>query len=1032
MSSVSIRTKLTFISVFLILNLPASSALAEQARVNTESVHEETPRNIDHLSKTNPTVSPVFHTSSSGIANRREQGNSIEEDTKNHENHRYHVATVDFPHVSIPYIISAWILIAGLAKIGFHVTPKIGLICPESCILIVVGAIIGLLLFYTGLERVGPLTPNVFFLYMLPPIILDAGYFMPNRLFFDNMTSILLYAVVGTVWNALTIGFSLWGVGLTGLYGVDMPLLDTLLFSSIVSAVDPVAVLAVFEEIHVNEVLYILVFGESLLNDAVTVVLYHMFEGYTEMGQKNILPIDYLAGVLSFIVASLGGALLGVVWGILAAFLSRFTHHVLIIEPLFVFVLGYLSYLTAELFHLSGIVALTFCGMTMKNYVEENISYKSHITLKYTMKMLANTSETIIFLFLGASTVNENHDWNTWFVIMTILFCSVYRSIGVLIQTWMLNFFRLHKINKVEQFIMAYGGLRGAVAFALVLVVSEKYIPSKSMMVTTIIVVVYFTVFLQGMTIGPLVRFLNVATSNKTKPSMNERLHTRLIDHLMAGIEDIAGHLIGNYHLRDKFKHYNNKFIRPLLTRDHHVKEPKIFETYSKLNLTDAMNLVKQNNIMGSVTRIDQKISLSSLIRSYTQSNLPRYSDGSVLSSQGVTSQSESSFVNLDMGELAYSPSYKDLADAQLHHILSDSMFKPPRRLHRYSRDVIDETTPHPPFHHKTRMQIRHILNDKKSKKRKGYHHNNVRNDYICNGKGPKSQKYSRQKKQNTDSNSRKTTSLRFTLPASISEISEVENYSHQNQEMVLDDDDNPLFGTVFSPDDNGITFTARMTPPENDTHKRDTATMPLSCTITETTLPWKRDENCTDGCCVWKQQEFPPWVDNKEYHVYTSLTNTFMGKISSDADTKTPDVFTVFGLEKPIQEDTKNENINTVNKFIVSQTDNIGAESVLPKEEDSANLEIENVETANRFINRQLYNTGAESALSGEYSFYHVHPKESEEFVSKNQKAENKVDVSIEMQDKLAKVPQMLNSWQESQAFVINLSDEEIMSERL
>jgi sodium/hydrogen exchanger-like protein 3 len=67
-------------------------------------------------------------------------------------------------------------------------------------------------------------------------------------------------------------GLALWGCGLTGLYGFDLPLLDTFLFSALISAVDPVAVLAVFEEIHVNEVLYIVVFGESLLNDAVTVV----------------------------------------------------------------------------------------------------------------------------------------------------------------------------------------------------------------------------------------------------------------------------------------------------------------------------------------------------------------------------------------------------------------------------------------------------------------------------------------------------------------------------------------------------------------------------------------------------------------------------------------------------------------------------------------------------------------------------------------------------------------------------------------
>ena len=82
-------------------------------------------------------------------------------------------------------------------------------------------------------------------------------------------------AIVGTVWNVLTIGGSLYACGyyFEGIYGADPPnILETLLFSSLISAVDPVAVLAVFEEIQVDEILYIVVFGESLLNDAVTVV----------------------------------------------------------------------------------------------------------------------------------------------------------------------------------------------------------------------------------------------------------------------------------------------------------------------------------------------------------------------------------------------------------------------------------------------------------------------------------------------------------------------------------------------------------------------------------------------------------------------------------------------------------------------------------------------------------------------------------------------------------------------------------------
>lgn len=99
-----------------------------------------------------------------------------------------------------------------------------------------------------------------------------------------------------------------------------------------------------------------------------------MFEGYAEMtkvgGIESVLPIDYIAGIASFFVISLGGTFMGVIWGFLAAFVSRFTHHVKIIEPIFVFVMAYLAYLSAEMFHLSGILRSV--------WVHHNNYYPSH------------------------------------------------------------------------------------------------------------------------------------------------------------------------------------------------------------------------------------------------------------------------------------------------------------------------------------------------------------------------------------------------------------------------------------------------------------------------------------------------------------------------------------------------------------------------------------------------------------------------------------------------------------------------------
>jgi len=80
--------------------------------------------------------------------------------------------------------------------------------------------------------------------------------------------------------------------------------------------------------------------------------------------------------------------------------------------------------------NLMSFCSITFCGITMKNYVEANISHKSHTTVKYAMKMLSSSSETIIFMFLGVATINSSHDLNPWFIVLTIAFCSVYRAIG--------------------------------------------------------------------------------------------------------------------------------------------------------------------------------------------------------------------------------------------------------------------------------------------------------------------------------------------------------------------------------------------------------------------------------------------------------------------------------------------------------------------------------------------------------------------------------------------------------------------------
>ncbi|KAL1377960.1 hypothetical protein pipiens_015901, partial [Culex pipiens pipiens] len=467
----------------------------------------------------------------------------------------------------------------------------------------------------------------------------------------------------------------------------------------------------------------------------------------------------------------------------------------------------------------------------MKNYVEQNVSHKSHTTIKYALKMLSSSSETIIFMFLGVATVNNRHIWNTWFVLLTIVFCSVFRIIG----------------------------LRGAVAFALVLLVSPDHIPLQPMFVTTTIAVIYFTVFLQGITIKPLVRVLNVKRANKRKPTMNERIHERFMDHMMAGIEDIVGKT-GNYNIRDKFKRFDNRFIRPYLIKNLQGPEPKILETYSKLTMRDAMDYMRRNP--STIGQMSGTESMSALFRNYT----------GVFGGSPSFSNLENSTRNLDMQELDYNPSKKDLTDAKIHHLLSVEL-KPYRRHRRlsYSRHAVDDrdlTTQQ--VNYKMQMNIRRMISEKK-------HHK--RSKRVKDGK-----------QQN-----------HVSFPE-FAQNGSAKQFAHDYINEVLhednEDEERLAAGPADDWDGGGLTFTAKSSLDENgeptkidkrfsrESRDSEAETRVQTPTAIEAVLPWKRADQDDENGAI-KQNEFPSWASNKEYLAYNSPSATFLGGLTQPKQAK-------------------------------------------------------------------------------------------------------------------------------------------------
>ncbi|XP_051657970.1 sodium/hydrogen exchanger 5 [Manacus candei] len=724
--------------------------------------------------------------------------------------------------VQAPCLVAAWILVASLAKIVFHLSRKVTSIVPESCLLILLGLVLGGIVLAVAKKAEYQLEPNMFFLFLLPPIVLDSGYFMPSRLFFDNIGAILTYAVVGTLWNSFATGTALWGLHRAGLMdpGVEAGLMDFLLFGSLISAVDPVAVLAVFEEVHVNETLFIIVFGESLLNDAVTVVLYKVFNSFVELGPAHIHATDYVKGVASFFLVSLGGTAVGLLFAFLLALITRFTKRVRIIEPLFVFLLAYVAYLAAEMVSLSSILAVTFCGICCKKYVEANISQKSRTTVKYTMKTLASSSETIIFMFLGISAVDTSKwAWDTALVLGTLFFILLFRAVGVVLQTHVLNRFRLIPLDRIDQVVMSYGGLRGAVAFALVILLDREKVKAKDYFVATTIVVVFFTVIVQGLTIKPLVTWLKVKRSDHHKPTLNEELHEHAFDHILAAVEDIVGHH-GYHYWRDKWEQFDKKYLSQLLMRKSAYRlRDEIWDVYYKLNIRDAISFADQGGHVLSAAKLA----------------LPSMPSRTSMSESSVTNllRESGSGACLDLQVIDTVRSRRDKEDAAMHHVLRGSLYKPRRRYKAsYSRHFISPDKQERQDKEIFRQNMKRRLETFKSTK-----HN------VCSSKSKARLKEKGRKK--------KSISLTKETPNGKTQRNIPWQEAAPVLVMVSSEEEESDSSETEREDDEGIVFVARATDEvlQGKTTPGSLDVCPSPCiippspTLAEKELPWKGDQ---------------------------------------------------------------------------------------------------------------------------------------------------------------------------------------------
>ena len=229
------------------------------------------------------------------------------------------------------------------------------------------------------------------------------------------------------------------------------------------------------------------------------------------------------------------------------------------------------------MFTVSAILSVVTCGIVVKQYVKSNVLHETMVSVRHATRTLAISSETVVFLLLGTSAVSFNNKIDAWFIIITVVSCTIYRTLFTILQCSLLNVFRKQQFTFKEKIVLSYSGLRGAIAFGLALSLPDT-IMAKNMFVTTATAVVFFTVIFQGITIKPLLLWLHVETKEERELRLIEDFNHKYMDYIGIGMEGVIGRKGINF-LKLKFENMEKNFIKPILIRtyqkgqgnNHHV-----------------------------------------------------------------------------------------------------------------------------------------------------------------------------------------------------------------------------------------------------------------------------------------------------------------------------------------------------------------------------------------------------------------------------------------------------------------------------
>ncbi|MEK7066897.1 MAG: cation:proton antiporter [Patescibacteria group bacterium] len=455
---------------------------------------------------------------------------------------------------------------------------------PYTVVLVIVGIILSVFSRFELFDflNVLQLSPDLVFYLFLPMLVFEGAYNIRFLELKSSLKTVSVMSIVSLLISAFFIGAVLFY--LFSYFGIAVPFITLLLFGSLISATDPIAALAIFREIGVAKRLRLLLDGESLFNDGTALVLFQVVMSVALAGtfSTGILGTAFV----KFWILVIGGAALGAIMGWIFSKIIERVHNLATVEITLTLILAHTAFIFAEkFFGVSGVIAALSAGLMVGNFGRYKISPSVRDFMEHFWSYAAFLANSLIFLLIGLSLrgVSLFEYWLpvliTLIVVMIARFVSVF---GVVPFTNKL-FKREGKIPASWQFLLSWGGLRGALPLAIVLLLPADF-EHKNLLLVLTLSTVFFTLLIQATTIKKFIKHFKLDIFSSEEELAREEVFLMMDKRIKRQLENMAGDNRIPKEVYEKLdKMYSDLYAESKNRLDKLVKKKGEFSNYEEM-----------------------------------------------------------------------------------------------------------------------------------------------------------------------------------------------------------------------------------------------------------------------------------------------------------------------------------------------------------------------------------------------------------------------------------------------------------------